>query len=559
MPHLDSGRSIPLLLMGVAQVYALKTPPTAKFSEIGTTSEATKSLVSGLTAVVNALGAPSPPAAARTRAFKSLDKQAVLDGLEKDFVENEYLWSGKITAELYDEECVFTDPTLSFAGLSTFESNLRNLDPYIERFVPPQGRRVELRSLNLVDGGAVVEAEWRMVGALAVPWRARLDLEGRTRYTLGGEGGRISAYDESWAITPFEALRQLVTPTSGVPDAADKASGAKASGSSTSGGLAGSAGSADARVAEAEHWTGRLSGAPPPKPAVVLVDAPPFVLLPGFGNARGDYVAPLGQPEEVGLAAALRRRGVADVCVVPIGRSAWLNVLRGVLDPAFWAGNAQPDGAAFAWYLRAARAQVERAVAERRQRSAEADGRVVLVGHSAGGWLARALCLDEAWARSHVRGLVTLGAPHTGPPPGVADQVRGTLRNLNARAPGSALADGHADLFYLTVGSAAVRGDSGAPRGSAARTAFDSYFMVCGEGAVAGDGIVPLCAAHLDGAAQLTLDCVHSINEPGSAQPIDRWYGAEPYIDSWLRPVAARLRAQAVRKALPLPRMNLRI
>ena len=44
----------------------------------------------------------------------------------------------------------------------------------------------------------------------ALPWRPRLDLDGRTRYTLGGEGGRISSYDEAWAITPSEALWMLV-------------------------------------------------------------------------------------------------------------------------------------------------------------------------------------------------------------------------------------------------------------------------------------------------------------------------------------------------------------
>ena len=48
----------------------------------------------------------------------------------------------------------------------------------------------------------------------ALPWRPRLVLDGRTRYTLGGEGGRISSYDEAWGITPSEALWMLVKPFS---------------------------------------------------------------------------------------------------------------------------------------------------------------------------------------------------------------------------------------------------------------------------------------------------------------------------------------------------------
>ena len=36
----------------------------------------------------------------------------------------------------------------SFAGLSTFERNLENLDPWINRFVPSERRAVELKSLT---------------------------------------------------------------------------------------------------------------------------------------------------------------------------------------------------------------------------------------------------------------------------------------------------------------------------------------------------------------------------------------------------------------------------
>jgi hypothetical protein len=41
------------------------------------------------------------------------------------------------------------------------------------------------------------------------------------------------------------------------------------------------------------------------------------------------------------------------------------------------------------------------------------------VGHSAGGWLGRALMAREgdAWAKRHVLVIATLGAPHRAPPP----------------------------------------------------------------------------------------------------------------------------------------------
>jgi len=181
-----------------------------ELNEISETSRVTRGLVSSLTALVNTISGGEPPSAPRRREQDSLDAGDVLAGLRTDFEENEYLWSGRITAELYDEDCTFTDPTLSFAGLSTFERNLANLDPWIERFVPPTARSVELKSLRLVDDGAAVEAEWRMLGDLALPWRPRLDLGGRTRYTLGGEGGRISSYDEARARERWH--REVSTP-----------------------------------------------------------------------------------------------------------------------------------------------------------------------------------------------------------------------------------------------------------------------------------------------------------------------------------------------------------
>ena len=95
---------------------------------------------------------------------------------------------------------------------------------------------------------------------------------------------------------------------------------------------------------EAEHWPGRLQGQPPPTPAVILRAAPPFVILPGFGNDQADYVTPNGLPAEVGLQAALARRGADAVSVVPIVRTDWINVARGVTDFKFVTGDAAQPG-----------------------------------------------------------------------------------------------------------------------------------------------------------------------------------------------------------------------
>ena len=142
---------------------------------------------------------------------------------------------------------------------------------------------------------------------------------------------------------------------------------------------------------------------------------PPVVILPGFGNADVDYKTPLGQPEDKGLCAALRRRGL-DVTVVDVARWEWIRVAGGVLDPGFWTCEQRPDGVAYGWYVRRARETIAAA-------SARSGARVLVVGHSAGGWLARAALGDgDEWpARETVAGLCLL---YTSPSPRDVEESR---------------------------------------------------------------------------------------------------------------------------------------
>ena len=80
-------------------------------------------------------------------------------------------------------------------------------------------------------------------------------------------------------------------------------------------------------------------------------------------------------------------------------------------------------------------------------RAASGSERVVLVGHSAGGWLARAFLGDARYGggddapHPHVAGLVSLGTPHAPTPDGVFDVTRGALAWLDERMPGAHFAD----------------------------------------------------------------------------------------------------------------------
>ena len=325
----------------------------------------------------------------------------------------------------------------------------------------------------------------------------------------------------------------------------------------------------------------------------------PIVILPGFGNADVDYKTPFNQPEDKGFCAVLARRGFDDVTVVKLPRWEWVRVAAGLFDLDFWLNRQKPESIAYGWYVERAR----RTIVDASKRGGGA--RVLVIGHSAGGWLARATLGQGSWelaaegegesatkvqARDVVCGLVTLGAPHYPPPEGSPPcATRGALAYCDTKLPGAylatkgmALLEPAAGIAYVTVAGAAIQGNSARPEadgsnsnvdpsdptlparellaraaarteadevyakrgeGSAARVAYTNYQALTGDGEAQGDGVIPVGCAHLPGALQVTLDGVlHSINEAGTTLPTERWYGSEKVVDRWLEPTLAELK-----------------
>lgn len=280
----------------------------------------------------------------------------------------------------------------------------------------------------------------------------------------------------------------------------------------------------------------------------------PVVICPGFGNDSVDYDTPLDQPSSVGLISVLSRRGFDKdkIYTVPVERKDWARVALGLLDiPRFYKNDCLPSGFGYGWYLKRLKDEVDRAYEE------SGGQKVLLLAHSAGGWLARAAMADGVWCSERqiktsdrIQCLTTLGAIHRVPSVGPNSCVtRGALKNTDALYPGAFLRED--GIAYITVGGSAVVGDNTKPdsvglseadelyskrgEGSAGRVAFTSYKAVSGIGDIIGDGVVPLEWAHLEGAKQITLDgVVHSINEAGTTIPSNRWYGSEDVIDRWL-------------------------
>ena len=102
-------------------------------SSYGETGGGVKVVIQALTSLSNLL-LPKSEVLERIYQKADLTPSEIFDGVIGDF-RNGYLFSGKIDSEIYDEECIFTDPTLSFKGLSTFERNIKAIKPALDFFV----------------------------------------------------------------------------------------------------------------------------------------------------------------------------------------------------------------------------------------------------------------------------------------------------------------------------------------------------------------------------------------------------------------------------------------
>jgi triacylglycerol esterase/lipase EstA (alpha/beta hydrolase family) len=154
-----------------------------------------------------------------------------------------------------------------------------------------------------------------------------------------------------------------------------------------------------------------------------------------------------------------------------------------------------------------------------------------LVGHSAGGWIARIYLGEKPYAvhradvdrknvwaaHPQVKTLITLGTPHT-------SQERWTRRNLdfvNGTYPGAF----HGSVNYVCVAGKAIFGQRWRHWFT-----YNSYAITCGTGDCWGDGITPISAAHLPGADNHVLEDVYHSPQPGMT-----WYGSAEVVPQWAR------------------------
>jgi PGAP1-like protein len=210
---------------------------------------------------------------------------------------------------------------------------------------------------------------------------------------------------------------------------------------------------------------------------------------------------------------------VAVAAVAPLPRTEWIKVARqlptkefvqaqlSVFDTLKWYFDAMDLGIAHL-LLQAAAAQSDSGAASAAHEK-DPPLRLCIVGHSIGGWVARAYLggmsrsstAAHKWALESCTSLITLGTPHASTPPngGIAwvDQTRGLLRQIDETEAcrSSALAERGIDV--TCVCSDSLRAGMSSVEEA---VALASYLPLLGryDPNVRGDGIVPLDLAFLD-------------------------------------------------------------
>lgn len=110
--------------------------------------------------------------------------------------DREYFLSGQVDKLIYDENCVFADPFVSFEGRDRFVDNLANLGSFITAY--------EARPLDYREEDNAVETKFMVKLQLNLPWDPVLAWPWGVRCEIDPSTNLVILHKESWQIEPWE-------------------------------------------------------------------------------------------------------------------------------------------------------------------------------------------------------------------------------------------------------------------------------------------------------------------------------------------------------------------
>mmetsp|Transcript_16134 Transcript_16134/g.21339 ORF Transcript_16134/g.21339 Transcript_16134/m.21339 type:complete len:247 (-) Transcript_16134:274-1014(-) len=132
-----------------------------------------------------------------------LDRAVALSYLKEDYG-NDYFVTGCLSMDLYEDDCEFADPFVSFRGLDRFKKNLDNLGSFMQD--------VDIDIYDWKETEDAILTKWRFRCVLGLPWQPILACKGGTDHYFSSSSGRIERHVENWEIEPVDALKQLIKP-----------------------------------------------------------------------------------------------------------------------------------------------------------------------------------------------------------------------------------------------------------------------------------------------------------------------------------------------------------
>lgn len=114
--------------------------------------------------------------------------------------DREYFLSGTIDALIYDPDCEFADPFVSFRSRDRFVENLQNLGSFITKYSARP-----LTYTAVMDGpNPYVETKFMVKLELNLPWKPVLAWPWGVRCEIDRESNLIVVHRETWDIDPLQ-------------------------------------------------------------------------------------------------------------------------------------------------------------------------------------------------------------------------------------------------------------------------------------------------------------------------------------------------------------------
>lgn len=183
---------------------AQRTPPTAESNVLVKLAWYASESFGNLVALFRPSAREDAEEVEQADAFQGpVPRQQAVEAIRKDF-EKSYFVTGNMSTGIYEADCEFADPFVSFKGLKRFKQNVSNLGSFMEEST--------LKILDWQESEDKIYAKWRFNCVLALPWRPILAASGSTEYYFDKESGKVFKHVETWDISPVDGLRQLVKP-----------------------------------------------------------------------------------------------------------------------------------------------------------------------------------------------------------------------------------------------------------------------------------------------------------------------------------------------------------